>query len=96
MDKIAIQVEGRFFSELAKEAASIDRSPSWLLAETLRTWLPSVSKMDKKALGTASGDKRTFWIPRDLHAKYTKLANKLGVEADVMIGEAWALRAARS
>ena len=96
MDKIAIQVEGTFFSELAAEAASMDRSPSWLLSETLRTWLPSITKIEARSVATADGERRTFWIPRDLHANCIKMAAKMGVASDVVVGTAWAQRAARS
>lgn len=96
MDKIAIQVEGTFFSELAKEAASMDRSPSWLLSETLRTWLPSITKVEARSFAKTEGERRTFWIPRDLHANCIEMAEKMGVASDVLVGTAWAQRSARS
>jgi hypothetical protein len=102
MDKVAIQVHGApsFFAEIASEAARIDRSPSWLVSQCLRTWLPSLADAEASDISPAPRgkvtDTRVYWLPRDLLDQCAELCAKLDVPSDALLASAWERRQARS
>jgi hypothetical protein len=98
MDKVAIQVHGApsFFAEVASEAARIDRSPSWLVAQCLRTWLPSLLGLRHEQIAEVAREPasatRVYWLPRDLLEQCVELCDRLDVPADALFASAWEKR----
>lgn len=100
MDKVAIQVHGApsFFAEVATEAARIDRSPSWLVADCLRTWLPAISMLEADDIAEVTRDPaidtRVYWLPRDVLEQCVAICDRLEVPADALFVSAWERRRA--
>ncbi len=95
MDKVAIRVSGdpSFFDEVAREAARLDRSPSWLLGHCLGETLPRLAS----SLATAPRapkrmdrpHTRTFYVPKELMLDCGRIAMRLGMSADDVLAWAW-------
>lgn len=101
MDKVAIQVHGApsFFSDVANEAARIDRSPSWLVAHCLATWLPTLAELAAEQIADVPRDPaidtRIYWLPRDLLEQCVAICDRLDVPADALFVSAWERRRSR-
>jgi hypothetical protein len=102
MDKVAIQVHGApsFFAEVAAEAARIDRSPSWLVAHCLSTWLPALTSVEAEELAERprepAVDTRVYWLPRDLLERCVAICDRFDVPADALFLSVWERRRQRS
>ncbi len=96
MNKVAIQVSGgsSFVAEVTREAARLDRSPSWLLSHCLGATLPKLSSSmvavsaPKKPLRTKKSA-WTFYVPTDLMEHCRRLAARLGMTSDDVLAWAW-------
>jgi len=100
MNKVAIRVAGdrAFFDEVAREAARLDRSPSWLLADRLGATLPKLdasmmaASVGPSALPKSESKPRrvwTFFVPRDVMETCSRLAVRLKISSDDIVAWAW-------
>lgn len=95
MEKVAIRVAGdrAFFDDVAREAARLDRSPSWLLADCLGTTLPKLDAAMAASVTPRSESKPrrvwTFFVPRDVMETCSRLAVRLKISSDDIVAWAW-------
>lgn len=99
MDKVAIRVAGdrAFFDDVAREAARLDRSPSWLLAHCLGETLPKLAASMAATQTTAPAPKPeskprrvwTFFVPREIVELCARLAVRLKISSDDIVAWAW-------
>ncbi len=98
MNKVAVRVSGErsFFDDVTREAARLDRSPSWLLGHCMGTTLPklaaSIVVAAPSTMASASTAKRhewTFFVARDLIEHCGRLAARLGLSTDDVLAYAW-------
>ena len=99
MEKVAIRVAGdrAFFDDVAREAARLDRSPSWLLADRLGTTLPKLdaamaASVTPSAPPRAESKPRrvwTFFVPREVMETCSRLAVRLKISSDDIVAWAW-------
>ena len=97
MDKVAIRVSGdpTFFDEVVREAARLDRSPSWLLGHCLGQTLPKLAGALATAPATLPRPRpdrahtRTFYVPKALLIDCGRIAMRLGMSPDDVLAWAW-------
>jgi hypothetical protein len=95
MDKVAIRVSGdpSFFEEVTREAARLDRSPSWLLGHCLGQTLPklagSLASAPHVPKRSPRAFTRTFYVPKDLLVDCGRIAMRLGMSPDDILALAW-------
>ncbi|MBS2017742.1 MAG: hypothetical protein JST00_32995 [Deltaproteobacteria bacterium] len=107
MEKVAIRVAGdrAFFDDVAREAARLDRSPSWLLADRLGETLPKLAaSMVATAMPPAPSRSAkeptkprkvwTFFVPREVMETCARLSVRLQIPSDDVV--AWAWQASRA
>ncbi len=98
MEKVAIRVAGNraFFDDVAREAARLDRSPSWLLARCLSSTLPKLADTVAVAAAATVSEPApksrrvwTFFVPRDIVEHCARLAVRLRISSDDVVAWAW-------
>ncbi len=95
MEKVAIRVSGdpSFFEEVAREAARLDRSPSWLLGHCLGQTLLKLAGTLASAPSTPTrsprAHTRTFYVPKSLLVDCGRIAMRLGMSPDDILALAW-------
>lgn len=96
MDKVAIRVSAdpTFFGDVAREAARLDRSPSWLLGRCLDETLPKlasaiVASAPRPRVRAARDQTLTFFVPRYIALHCGRLAARLGISSDDVLAWAW-------
>ncbi len=98
MEKVAIRVSGdpSFFEEVTREAARLDRSPSWLLGHCLGQTLPKLAgslASSARSVETPTRSPRaytrTFYVPKELLVDCGRIAMRLGMSPDDILALAW-------
>jgi hypothetical protein len=95
MEKVAIRLSAdpSFFDEVAREAARLDRSQSWLLGWCLRAALPTLAASKQRPAAPTSASRRptsrVVFVAKDLREDAERVGGELGMSDDDILAWAW-------